>query len=278
MSDTVIKHEKPQEIVKAEPTIPVTLEPRALTAQQVVAQVRLIQEVMLSVMKKDTHYGVIPGCKQPSLYKAGSEVLLTTFRISVNPEVEDISSLDEIRYRVKAVGRHQTSGIVVGIGIGEASSSEDKYRWRSAVCQEEFDETPEDRRRMKYGRKRDGGHYIQQQVRTNPSDLANTVLKMAKKRAQIDLTLTATAASDIFTQDIEDLPDEYVQEQAAPPSSVSEESKNKVHNDTLFAIENNDAELLKKTWEGYDVDQQAELWRMFNSAQRSRIKKILGKE
>jgi hypothetical protein len=38
--------------------------------------------------------------------------------------------------------------------------------------------------------------------------MANTVLKMAKKRAQIDLTLTATAASDVFTQDIEDMPDE----------------------------------------------------------------------
>ena len=47
-----------------------------------------------------------------------------------------------------------------------------------------------------------------QQVRTNPADIANTVLKMAKKRAQIDLTLTATAASDCFTQDVEDLPEE----------------------------------------------------------------------
>ena len=33
----------------------------------------------------------------------------------------------------------------------------------------------------------------------------NTVLKMAKKRAHVDAILTATAASDIFTQDIEDM-------------------------------------------------------------------------
>ena len=33
----------------------------------------------------------------------------------------------------------------------------------------------------------------------------NTVLKMAKKRALVDAVLTATAASDIFTQDLEDI-------------------------------------------------------------------------
>jgi len=42
--------------------------------------------------------------------------------------------------------------------------------------------------------------------------VANTILKMAKKRAQVDAVITATAASDIFTQDIEDLPDEVVAE------------------------------------------------------------------
>src|SRR5690606_20296729 len=52
------------------------------------------------------------------------------------------------------------------------------------------------------------GAFAVKQVRTDPADVANTVLKMAKKRAQIDMTLTALAASDIFTQDIEDLPEE----------------------------------------------------------------------
>ena len=39
----------------------------------------------------------------------------------------------------------------------------------------------------------------------NPADNYNTVLKMAKKRALVDAVLTATAASDIFTQDLEDI-------------------------------------------------------------------------
>jgi hypothetical protein len=45
---------------------------------------------------------------------------------------------------------------------------------------------------------------------------------MAKKRGQVDAVITATAASDIFTQDIEDLPDEIVAEIAgARPRSGS---------------------------------------------------------
>jgi hypothetical protein len=39
----------------------------------------------------------------------------------------------------------------------------------------------------------------------DPYTLANTVLKMAKKRAQVDATLTVASLSEIFTQDIEDL-------------------------------------------------------------------------
>jgi hypothetical protein len=37
------------------------------------------------------------------------------------------------------------------------------------------------------------------------ADVYNTILKIAKKRSFVDATLTATAASDIFTQDLEEL-------------------------------------------------------------------------
>lgn len=180
---------------------------QAQSVADVKAHVNRIQEVMRGIMKADTHYGVIPGTRKPSLYKPGSEVLLTTFRIAVEPEIEDLSTADEIRYRVKARGVHQTTGTIIGVGVGECSSNEEKYRWRDAVCDEEFDTTDEDRRRVKFQRKHGGGVVKRFQVRAEPADIANTVLKMAKKRAQIDLCLTALAASDIFTQDAEDLPE-----------------------------------------------------------------------
>jgi hypothetical protein len=176
------------------------------TAADVRQHVNLIQEVMQAVMKKEVHYGVIPGCKKPSLYKPGAEVLAATFRIAVSYRVEDLSAPGCIRYRVVAVGTHQTTGIVMGEGMGECSSDEEKYKWRKALEQEEFDLTPETQRRVKFGKSHQGT-YKTLQIKTEPADAANTILKMACKRAQVAMTLNVTAASDIFSQDIEDLPD-----------------------------------------------------------------------
>lgn len=194
---------------------------RALSAVQVLANVQLVQKVMKSVMKKDVHYGVVPGTDKPTLLKPGAEVLLSTFQISVDPLVEDLSTDDDVRYRVRAMGTHRTSGIVMGIGVGECSSNEEKYKWRRAVCDEEFDDTPEDRRRTAYKRKGQG-HYKVKQIRTEPSDVANTVLKMAKKRALVDFALTALAASDIFAQDLEDIPEGHLEDGDEPKRMVAQ--------------------------------------------------------
>lgn len=176
-----------------------------LTAVAIRAQVNLVQEVMKAVMKDGTHYGVIPGTPKPSLWKPGAEVLAATFRIAVSYKIEDLSTTDVARYRVSAIGTHQTSGIVMGEGMGECSSGEEKYKWRKAVNANEFAAIPEDRRRVKFGKS-----YDVNQVRTEPADLANTILKMACKRAQVAMILNVTAASDCFTQDLEDIPEELL--------------------------------------------------------------------
>ena len=85
--------------------------------------------------------------------------------------------------------------------------------WRAAVCPEEFEATDDTRRRVKWAKAwGNNPAYSVEQVRTNHSDQANTILKMAKKRAMVDLCLTATAASDVFAQDLEDMPPELIQE------------------------------------------------------------------
>jgi hypothetical protein len=187
------------------------MEVHALTAKEIRAQVNLIQEVMKSVMKKGVHYGTVPGCgDKPTLLKPGAEKLLMTFRISPDLIVDDLSTDDEAHFRIRCVGSsHQ--GVRLGSGVGEASSNEEKYMWRKAVCEEEYNATPEDRKREKWYRGQ-SKPYCVPQIRTNKADVANTVLKMAKKRAMVDLALTVTAASDIFMQDIEDLPPEVREE------------------------------------------------------------------
>jgi hypothetical protein len=74
------------------------------------------------------------------------------------------------------------------------------------VCDEEYEETQQSKRRIKFS-KYQGKVEKVMQVKTEPADIANTVLKMAAKRAQVAMTLNVVAASDCFTQDIEDLPE-----------------------------------------------------------------------
>jgi hypothetical protein len=181
---------------------------QCLAVEQLAGHIESVRQIQAQVMRKDHHYGTIPGCgDKPTLFKAGAELVLMTFQIHLTDiVVEDLSTDDEIRYRVKTVGA-TPDGVVRGIGIGEASTSEEKYKWRRSVSDAEYDQTPASRRREKHGydrKKRQA--YTTKQVRTNPADSANTILKMAKKRSYVDLTLTATAASEVFTQDVEDQP------------------------------------------------------------------------
>lgn len=195
-------------VVELKPSSGLVADRGRMAVTEVVEQTMAIKEVMRAVMKEGVHYGVIPGTDKPTLYKAGAEKLCLTFHIADEYRVEDLSTSDAIRYRLVCIGRHQQTGIELGSGLGEASSSEEKYRWRRAVCKEEFEATPVGMRRIKFARGKGGSYYTQHQVRTEPADLANTVLKMAAKRAKMAMVLNVLAASDAFAQDLEDLSDE----------------------------------------------------------------------
>ena len=184
-------------------------QPKSLTSTEVKAQVQRIQEVMKAVMQQGQHYGVVPGCgTKPTLLKPGAEKLMMTFRLAVDPQVEDLSVTGIRRYRVITRVTAQSTGLFLGSGVGECSSDEEKYAWREAVCKEEWEETDAGNRRDKWKRGRQGEEpYVLHQIRTNASDVANTILKMAKKRSLVDAILTVTAASDIFTQDLEEMVD-----------------------------------------------------------------------
>lgn len=191
-----------------------TSTPGHRAVEEIIEHVATVQKVMQAVMKgpskehpEGVHYGVIPGTNKPTLLKAGAELLCMTFRISDAYHVEDLSTADTVRYRVTCTGSHQMTGTVLGTGMGEASSGEEKYKWLKAT-KTEWDNTPETMRRKKFGwNRQERKEYEILQVRTDPANLANTVLKMANKRAKMAMVLNVTAASDMFTQDLEDMED-----------------------------------------------------------------------
>ena len=209
---------------------------KPLTVEQIKEQVNRIQEVMKAVMKDGEHYGKIPGCgDKPSLLKPGAEKLMFTFRLVAHPEVEvydlyhpNVQGHREYRVKVKICS---LNGTYMGGGVGSCSTMENKYRFRGGEKISTNQPVPKDYWNLKKSGKNDeaqdliggdgmgvakvNGAWVicelgEKQEHDNPADFYNTCEKMAKKRALVDATLTVTAASDIFTQDIEELVDNGV--------------------------------------------------------------------
>lgn len=197
-----------------------------LSVETIKKQIQVIQEVMQGAMVKDTHYGTIPGTDKPTLLKAGAEKLCLTFRLSPTYTVTKTDLGGGHReYEVRCTLTHIPSQSVFGEGVGVCSTMESKYRWRKGerVC-------PEcGKSAIIKGKAEYGGGWLcfakkggcgakfddkdpvitsQEVGRVENQDIAdvfNTVLKIAKKRAHVDAVLTATAASDIFAQDLDEM-------------------------------------------------------------------------
>jgi len=204
----------------------VNIEDYAMSADVLVKQVALIQDVMKKVMQVDEHYGKIPGTKKDCLYKPGAEKLCLVFRL--NPDYAIIMQDREdffISYTVKCTLSHIPTGQVIASGVGACNSKETKYRYRY-IEESTGQPVPKDYWKAKSAgeskemkRLLGGDGFRAAKIddvwviaksekieNDNPYDLDNTLLKMACKRALVAATLNATAASDIFTQDLEDMP------------------------------------------------------------------------
>jgi len=192
------------------------------------AQVQAIQQIMEGVMKKDEHYGVIPGCgDKPSLLQPGAQKLALTFGFAPEYRIEKNDLPKGHReYEITCRLTHRQTGSFIGEGVGLCSSMENKYRFRTGPKELTDRQVPRAYWDLRKGDPKaamkligkgngtakgpDGQWYItegggEKVENDNPADTFNTIKKMAKKRAFVDAVLTATAASDIFTQDIEDM-------------------------------------------------------------------------
>ncbi len=197
--------------------------PGELSVEQVLAQVEKIQILMQKAMKKDEHYGVIPGTPKPTLLKAGAEKLCLMFRLDPEYEITERQDGEHLTILSRCTLYHINTGMRMGSGMGSCSTRESKYAYRKSerVCPKCGKDTLI---KSKYGggwvcwakkggcdaKFKDGDAAIEGQNTeriANPdiADQYNTILKMANKRSLVAGVLNVTAASDIFTQDMEDL-------------------------------------------------------------------------
>ena len=163
----------PKPTPKVEP-VPVTIEsvPGRATEN--------IERVVAKILKANYDYGIITGCKKPSLLKAGAEKLAAYYGFSTSISIENrFENYDKklVAYEVK-VTVYDATGRIIAEGIGAANSQERKF--------------------LK-------GDFFSQ---------INTVIKIAKKRGFVDAILTATGSSALFVQDMEEIANVNTEQEA----------------------------------------------------------------
>jgi hypothetical protein len=116
-------------------------------------------------------YAKIPGTQKKSLLKPGAEKLCLLFNLGFQFEIINQVvdfAIDEVSFLIKCQVYRKSDKEVVGEYMGFCSNQEKKYKNQAAT------------------------------------DIVNTILKMGQKRAFVGATISATGASDYFTQDLED--------------------------------------------------------------------------
>jgi len=236
----------------------------ALSVSDVRSQVNLMQQIMREIMHKDEHYGVIPGTgTKPTLLKAGAEKICLTFRLDPQYESTEIYQGDHLTVKSKCTLYHIPSGQRFGSGEGSCSTKESKYAYRQAgvKCPEcgkeaiirgkDFKGDGKPTGWICFGKKGGcGAKFLDDDKRITDQprgripnedlpDQYNTVLKMANKRSLVAAVLNATAASDIFTQDIEDMP-AFTESAPAPSAGHSSSPHGAGHEDAGALLINAD--------------------------------------
>ena len=214
-----------------------------LTAEELIQQSKKILQIKEKAMSEDVHYGIIPGCKKPSLWKAGAERLCKAFRLE--PQFETTSRDDpnrtiswrkysyderkEIEGTTMGYVEYDSRCTLVHIPTGEvwaknvsASSNNFEKRYRSL----------------------------------SPYDVKNTLEKMSEKRSLVAAVLIATAASDIFTQDLEDLPQLLDVDDEAPDVKPLNNNKNNSSNNTVQMATERQINYIQKLMNKKDITEK----------------------
>ena len=185
---------------------------------ETLTKVKSLQATLKSILVDGHDYGKIPGCgDKPTLLKPGAEKILMSLGITSSYELiehtENFEGKGFFAYTVKCT--LQKNGQKITEGLGHANSKEKKWAIE-AVFEKDLPEGTDKSLLRKKEFNSKNGKFYKYEVDADVNSKANTILKMAKKRAQIDAVLTVASLSEIFTQDFDDL--EPVEEPTTQPT------------------------------------------------------------
>lgn len=171
-----------------------------------IKNIRKFQGVINNTLKKNYDYGKIPGANKPALLKPGAEKILMLLGLTSEYEFEEAvrdykKGFFAFTFKCKLYKGSQK----VTEGYGHCNSMENKYRWRW-VNEKDLPSCLDSKELVSKTKTGKYGTYTQYRIENDDTySIANTIMKMAKKRAQIDATLTVGSLSEVFTQDFDDV-------------------------------------------------------------------------
>lgn len=158
--------------------------------------IKSFQDTIRTSLVEDLDYGVaFKGAEKPSLYKSGAEKIIMILGLrssfSIEEKIEDHEK-GYFFYSIKC--QLIKNGEIITEGLGSCNSKEGRYilKEKKNFKTGEIYYTP-----------------TTEEQKTYAFTMANTILKMAKKRAMVDAVLIFACLSNIFTQDLEDIHTEY---------------------------------------------------------------------
>ncbi len=170
-------------------------------------KLELMKHFFEDILVPNMDYGIIPGTNKTTLYKPGAEKLCELYNYSINiTDLQEVADRETGYYQatVTITLVHRKTGEIAAQGIGSANTMEARYRWRW-VYENQLPPGIDKSALVSKNRQNRRGSYTVFRIENDDLwTLWNTILKMAKKRALVDATLSATRSSGMFADDIDD--------------------------------------------------------------------------
>lgn len=151
--------------------------------EQAKALMQQLDDVKKSVMREGVDYAVIEGTSKPSLLQPGGERLAQMFGLGVRAEIVE-------RFTVDRAG-NDTDEYGQGWGVIASARATKTIHGHEVVVSEST------------------GYAGNDEMKWRKAPL-HTLMMMAQKRAKLAATRSATGASELFTQDVEDMSPEQL--------------------------------------------------------------------
>jgi len=221
-----------KELAQTEQMTPAASPPRITpgTIQETTQGIALLQGMVKDILVRGIDYGRIPGMPQDSLWDPGASQIIGSFNCYCGQrrilKLEDSDERIVACVEVPIISRATQQEVGSGIGAASTLETKYKYRWVANPKQWGYDEAAIKTFKTKRGKDEEGNNVTLYRI-PNPehSELLNTIVKMASKRAEVDAAESLPGVASVLRQMFSAKPARNTQLPSGSPNQQQEEGK-----------------------------------------------------